>query len=63
MLPGVSASLAGMAFVLPGVMGLFLTKFSAYTGAGGFTTLNLSMLIFMVLGILDRLLPTVFPLQ
>ncbi len=62
-LPGFSASLAGMAFVLPGVMGLFLTRFPAHAGAGGFTTLNLSMLIFMVLGILDRILPTVFPLQ
>jgi protoheme IX farnesyltransferase len=62
-LPGVSASLAGMAFVLPGVMGLFFTRFPARAGAGGFTTLNLSMLIFMVLGVLDRILPTVFPLQ
>jgi protoheme IX farnesyltransferase len=61
-LPGFSASLAGMALVLPGVMGLFFTRFPAYAGAGGFTTLNLSMLIFMVLGILDRILPTVFPL-
>ncbi|MCF8074712.1 MAG: UbiA family prenyltransferase [Desulfotignum sp.] len=62
-LPGVSASLAGMAFALPGVMGLCVVRFKAHAGAGGFTTLNLSMLIFMVLGILDRILPVVFPLQ
>lgn len=62
-LQGVSASLAGMAFVLPVIMGLFLIRFPACAGVGGFATLNLSMLIFMVLGILDRILPTVFQLQ
>jgi protoheme IX farnesyltransferase len=43
-------------------MGIFVYGCPARPKAGGFTAINLSMLLFMVLGILDRILPAVFPL-
>jgi protoheme IX farnesyltransferase len=58
-----SAGLATLALILPGIMGLFFYGRPVRPKAGGFTAINLSMFLFMVLGILDRILPAVFPLQ
>lgn len=61
--PGFSACLAILALILPPVMGFFVCGRPARPGAGGFAVINLSMFLFMVLGIVDRFLPAVFPLQ
>ncbi len=61
--PGFSAGLAALALILPVVMGFCFYGRPARPRAGGFAAINLSMFLFMVLGILDRLLPAVFPLQ
>ncbi len=58
--PGFSGGLAVLALALPGVMALCYKGGLARPSAGGFTVINLSMFIFMVLGILDRILPVVF---
>ncbi|MDT8378083.1 MAG: UbiA family prenyltransferase [Desulfotignum sp.] len=61
--PGFSAGLAGLALALPVVMGLCFRGRQERPRPGGFTAINLSMLIFMVLGILDRMLPVVSQLR
>ncbi len=58
-----SAGLAALALMLPVAMGLFFYGRPARPKTGGFAAINLSMFLFMVLGILDRILPAVFPLQ
>lgn len=60
--PGFSAGLAVLALILPLVMGIFVYGRPARSKAKGFAAINLSMFLFMVLGILDRILPAVFPL-
>ena len=60
---GFSAGLAALALILPVVMGFYFYGRPARPRAGGFAVINLSMFLFMVLGILDRFLPAVFPLQ
>jgi len=60
--PGFSAGLAVLALILPMVMGIFVYGRPARSKAKGFAAINLSMFLFMVLGILDRILPAVFPL-
>jgi hypothetical protein len=51
-----SHALAGIAIALPVVMALLQKWFPARHGAGpGFGVVNLSMFIFMVMGMLDRM--------
>lgn len=60
--PGFSSGLAVLALILPVVMGIFVYGCRIRPKAWGFAAINLSMFLFMVLGILDRIIPAVFPL-
>jgi heme o synthase len=60
--PHISTLLGGMALALPLIMAVLPQRFPSRRGPGpGFAAMNLSLLVFMVLGILDRLPAGFFP--
>jgi heme o synthase len=59
--PEFSMILAAMALVLPAGMAWLQKRGSGRPGGPGFAVVNLSLLVFMVLGIMDRTLTGIFP--
>jgi protoheme IX farnesyltransferase len=59
----VSMGLGSMALALPAGMAWLQFQRRAWSGTAGFVVINLSLLAFMVLGILDRAVTGFFPFQ